>query len=518
MQDVSTSREAQSEALVEAFKAGSISLARVTLGLNDIYAEPIESEPGVAGPVPSASEVESFMEPFLDMCYQWTRDQEAAKVAGKRRVNPGDTGDEEDEDDGLGGGADDGVDDEERPSKRRLVFDEAELPWVKNESLVSTAPLRADLAETVRLLGVYGSDPKRALRSLLARSRVEFPESQWLRLLTNRPVDLDAVLTGIYSISASTAHTESVGDFDFTFNAGGTSKPTRSVVSHASARRETAATSTSAQGAGRIILRASAPSSGSSAVAPPRPRYLRSFIWSTGKRRISRTALGTETDPPFPGVPLEVFNNKALLNTVIQNPRLFKVSTPIQVDLFERLLASHPNQPLAASFCKGLREGFWPWSCPVSEHPVTLNGSKAVRSDKELAFLEKTCDEELAAGRFSEGFPTLLPGMHAIAIHAVPKPHSEKLRLVTDFSGGEFSRNSTISRFDTNSTRMDGIRELADHLRELRRALGPQAEINIFKFTASRTASTLIARPPLGARHPPRSGLRSPASSSGLQW
>ncbi|KAJ7215706.1 hypothetical protein B0H12DRAFT_1079005 [Mycena haematopus] len=471
MQDVSTSREAQSEALVEAFKAGSISLARVTLGLNDIYAEPIESEPGVAGPVPSASEVESFMEPFLDMCYQWTRDQEAAKVAGKRRVNPGDTGDEEDEDDGLGGGADDGVDDEERPSKRRLVFDEAELPWVKNESLVSTAPLRADLAETVRLLGVYGSDPKRALRSLLARSRVEFPESQWLRLLTNRPVDLDAVLTGIYSISASTAHTESVGDFDFTFNAGGTSKPTR-----------------------------------------------------------SPNCTGHGTDPPFPGVPLEVFNNKALLNTVIQNPRLFKVSTPIQVDLFERLLASHPNQPLAASFCKGLRE--------VSEHPVTLNGSKAVRSDKELAFLEKTCDEELAAGRFSEGFPTLLPGMHAIAIHAVPKPHSEKLRLVTDFSGGEFSRNSTISRFDTNSTRMDGIRELADHLRELRRALGPQAEINIFKSDVKGAFKVLpmhILWQPwqvyriansfhvdraatFGCSASPRSGLRSPASSSGLQW
>jgi hypothetical protein len=58
--------------------------------------------------------------------------------------------------------------------------------------------------------------------------------------------------------------------------------------------------------------------------------------------------------------------------------------------------------------------------------------------------------------------------MHAIPIHAVPKPHSEKLRLVTDFSGGEFSRNSTISRLETNQTRMDGIRELADHLRTLR--------------------------------------------------
>ncbi|KAJ7171597.1 hypothetical protein C8R43DRAFT_852097, partial [Mycena crocata] len=108
--------------------------------------------------------------------------------------------------------------------------EEDELPWVQQEALVGTAPLRADLAETVRLLSVYGVDPKRSLRSLLSRTRVEFPESQWLRLLTGKAVDLDAVLTGIYSISASTAHTESVGDFDLTFN-GSASKSTRAIVS-----------------------------------------------------------------------------------------------------------------------------------------------------------------------------------------------------------------------------------------------------------------------------------------------
>ncbi|KAJ7095493.1 hypothetical protein C8R43DRAFT_859480, partial [Mycena crocata] len=152
-----------------------------------------------------------------------------------------------------------------------------------------------------------------------------------------------------------------------------------------------------------------------------RPRYLRSFVWSEGKRRTSPTALGTETDPPFPGVPAEAFTNRALVNTVVQNPRLFHVSTPIRVNLFQSLLASHPNQPLVESFCKGLREGFWPWAKPIASHPVTLDGSKPVRSDLEQSFLEKTRDEELSAGRFSAGFSHLLPGMHAIAIHAVPK-------------------------------------------------------------------------------------------------
>ncbi|KAJ7078642.1 hypothetical protein C8R43DRAFT_965975, partial [Mycena crocata] len=133
------------------------------------------------------------------------------------------------------------------------------------------------------------------------------------------------------------------------------------------------------------------------------------------------------------------------------------------------------------SFCKGLREGFWPWAKPVGSHPITLDGSKPVRPDAEQSFVEKTRDEEISAGRFSAGFSHLLPGMHAIVIHAVPKPHSEKLHLVTNFSSSDFSRNSIISRFDMNSTRMDGIRELAGHLRALRRSHGPDAELHIFK-------------------------------------
>ncbi|KAJ6463625.1 hypothetical protein C8R47DRAFT_992587 [Mycena vitilis] len=218
-------------------------------------------------------------------------------------------------------------------------------------------------------------------------------------------------------------------------------------------------------------------------ILPPRirPRYLRSFVWSEGKRRISPTALATESDPPLPGVPVEAFTNTALVHTVTHNPHLFKTATPIAVARFEKLLETHPNRALVSSFCKGLREGFWPWSSPVASHPVTLDGSKPPRSEVEQRFLEHTRDEEIAAGRFSEGFPHLLPGMHVIPIHGVPKPHSEKLRLVTNFSGGKFSRNSTISRFDTNNTHFDGIRELADHLRALRREHGPNVELSVFK-------------------------------------
>ncbi|KAJ7754118.1 hypothetical protein B0H14DRAFT_2405094 [Mycena olivaceomarginata] len=164
----------------------------------------------------------------MDRCDQWVRDQEKAKAQGDKRTLPGAGGEEED-DSGTGSGDDDDAD--EPPAKRiRLALDEGDFPWVKRDALIGTEPLRADLAETVRLLGLYGVDTKRTLRSLLARTRVEFPESQWLRLLTNKAVDLDAVLAGIYSISPSTAHTESIGNLDLTFNGSSSSKPTRTVV------------------------------------------------------------------------------------------------------------------------------------------------------------------------------------------------------------------------------------------------------------------------------------------------
>ncbi|KAJ6458825.1 hypothetical protein C8R47DRAFT_1162681 [Mycena vitilis] len=214
---------------------------------------------------------------------------------------------------------------------------------------------------------------------------------------------------------------------------------------------------------------------------PIRPRYLRSFVWSAGRRRISPTALATELDPPLPGVPIEAFANRDLVHTVQNNPQLFLTPTPIAVDRLAKLLESHPNPALVSSFCKGLREGFWPWSEPNPTHPITHNGSKPVRSEQEQLFLESTRDEEIAAGRFSSGFPALLPGMHAIPIHGVPKAQSDKLRLVTDFTAGDFSRNSTISRLSTNATHFDGIRELSDHLRALRREHGPDADLVIFK-------------------------------------
>ncbi|KAJ7327847.1 hypothetical protein DFH08DRAFT_1025854 [Mycena albidolilacea] len=222
MQDAPETSAARCEAAVAAFKVGSKSRIATTLALHDILSEPAETSPGHAGPIPTPKEVESYMEPYEDMCDQWVRDQEEARVLGKRRTpgsgaSGGGAGPGKEGEDGTGGldnnaAADFDDDDDERPAKRRIVFDDGELPWVKNEPFAA-APLHADLAETVRLL-----------------TRIEFPESQWLHLLTNRALDLDAVFSSLYSLVPSTTHTETVGGIEFTFSGGESGKPSRSIT------------------------------------------------------------------------------------------------------------------------------------------------------------------------------------------------------------------------------------------------------------------------------------------------
>jgi hypothetical protein len=48
--------------------------------------------------------------------------------------------------------------------------------------------------------------------------------------------------------------------------------------------------------------------------------------------------------------------------TIAKHPDLFKVVTPINVEVFAHLLGDHPNQPFVRSVCDGLRNGFWPWA------------------------------------------------------------------------------------------------------------------------------------------------------------
>jgi hypothetical protein len=127
-------------------------------------------------------------------------------------------------------------------------------------------------------------------------------------------------------------------------------------------------------------------------------------------------------------------DDESVSKTIHENPHLFKVVTPIRLDIFEGYLTSHPNKSFVKSVCDGLREGFWPWAVtPSPGYPTVNDESKPAPADERKAnFLRAQRDLEVAKGRFSPPLGHgLLPGMYCMPIYAVPKPDSNDLRLVT---------------------------------------------------------------------------------------
>jgi hypothetical protein len=181
------------------------------------------------------------------------------------------------------------------------------------------------------------------------------------------------------------------------------------------------------------------------------------------------------------------FQNRGALDTIQNNPSLFEVSTPIKVDVFEGLLADHPNQPFVQSVCTGLREGFWPFA---NTHPgdwpsIHDVSDRPPKTDAERLFLKEQVEKEVSVGRYSHSFgPDLLPGMYSMPIHAVPKPGTNKHQLVTDHSAGKFALNNMISHNDIAGVTLDNVHDLANGLRVFRRSR-PNAQLNLWKADVS---------------------------------
>ena len=223
--------------------------------------------------------------------------------------------------------------------------------------------------------------------------------------------------------------------------------------------------------------------------SPKRPKYLQRSVWANLDDLLpfSPTAASTVTDDPLPRPSREEFENTDAILTISKNPDLFRIITPINVDKFEQLLIAHPNQPFVESVCTSLREGFWPWACTrKEEYPITWDFSnRPPKNEHEAIFLRGQRDIEVAAERYSKDFGTdLLPGMYSTPIHAVPKPRSEKLRLVNDHSAGPFSLNSMIAREDIAGAKMDSIADLVEALLRYR-ADHPNKKLVMFKSDVS---------------------------------
>ena len=205
------------------------------------------------------------------------------------------------------------------------------------------------------------------------------------------------------------------------------------------------------------------------------PKYLRHNLWKEGSSLSPTTAEWSETARPLPRPSHAELSNPIINKTIADNPSLFQVHTPIKVDVFESLLKDHPNPAFVKSVCVGLREGFWPWADTSSGgFPLTHDESRPMTdNDEQSSFIRDQCLKERHKGYFSESFGTeLLPGMYSMPIYAVPKPHSEDLRMVTDHSAGPFSLNNMIDHSQVTGFPLDNMRHVGEMLLSARQSIG----------------------------------------------
>jgi len=216
-----------------------------------------------------------------------------------------------------------------------------------------------------------------------------------------------------------------------------------------------------------------------------RPRFARQLIWDPDEEVIGPTAMYSLTAEPLPRPPPSAFTEIAL-KTISENSHLFKITCLIHVDVLENLLVDHPNPLFCQSVLTGLRKGFWPWPDKPDEYPETHDNShRPPKTDQERAFLSSQVLSEQRAGRLSAPFgPDLLPGMYSPPVHAIPKPSSEKLRMVVDHSAGKYSLNSMIDPKDIAGVKLDGIKSLGSSLRSFR-SKNPDSELVVFKSDVS---------------------------------
>jgi len=221
------------------------------------------------------------------------------------------------------------------------------------------------------------------------------------------------------------------------------------------------------------------------------------MIWSPTDASFSPTARSSEYADPVPEPPASLLNDLSSC-TLVDHPELFAIVTPINVDRFEELLSDHPNQPFVASVCRALRCGFWPWAdMSDTAYPLINDNSMhtAAKTDVQERFIQDQLWEEISLRRFSPSFgKDLLPGMYSIPIHTVPKPHSDKLRLVVDHTAGDFSLNSMIDRDDIKGLKLDGLHSFGASLLAYRRQ-HPHTELVVFKSDVSQAFRRLPMHP-----------------------
>ena len=218
-----------------------------------------------------------------------------------------------------------------------------------------------------------------------------------------------------------------------------------------------------------------------------RPRYARDFIWEADEpERVSSAGMSLQLSP-VPAPPQNEQDNPIARTTIRTSRHLFRVVTPINIARYASMLRTHPNQPLVVSVLRGLREGFWPWANTVESGrpPIVDNSDREIRDPTHRVFIQNQRDEELALGRFSPGFDSLQPGMTCVPLWVVPKPHSNKLRLIVDHSAGLHSPNSYIPVHEGH-VHLNTLHQLGSALIQARRQYGEKVKLVLFKSDVSQ--------------------------------
>ena len=113
------------------------------------------------------------------------------------------------------------------------------------------------------------------------------------------------------------------------------------------------------------------------------------------------------------------------------NPIPAQKSCDIDIDRFEQLLRSHPNQPLVAYIVDGLRNGFdIGYTGPFTDTlPKNLKSA-----DQNKQHIQKAINKEISRGHTAGPFPTPpFPINHISPLGAAPKPDGS-IRLIMDLS------------------------------------------------------------------------------------
>ncbi|KAF6742773.1 hypothetical protein DFP72DRAFT_829673, partial [Ephemerocybe angulata] len=167
----------------------------------------------------------------------------------------------------------------------------------------------------------------------------------------------------------------------------------------------------------------------------------------------------TTIAPPLPSPPIEVLSDPAVSKTIAENPDLFQIITPIDIDAFELALDSHPNQTFCHSVVRSLRDGFWPFASIPDGYPLIYEAPQPeMDNEEQRQFLRDQRDTELEQRRYSRGFLVLLEGMVRMPNFAVPKDNGTAWRQVVNHSYGPHALNLLVDKDAMGKAPLDGMR------------------------------------------------------------